>query len=181
MIWGRACLYKAKEIIWLGYAFGLNILRSEILGYCFKSSIYMKVKWKENLWRVISRALQLRKCGGATGDTTEAPQKAQCGGATEGAVRRRHRRCSAETPQRRHRRRSAKAPQKAQCGGATGDATEAPLKAQCGGATEGTAAEVRGATEGEVRSDAGQRKGNCVSVLRSFVDWFFFVDKVFWV
>ena len=96
MIWGRACLYKAKEIIWLVYAFGLNILRSEILGYCFKSSIYMKVKWKANLWRVISRALQLRKCGGAT----------------EGTVRR----C--------HRRRSAEAPQKAQCG----DGTEAPQK-----------------------------------------------------
>jgi len=48
------------------------------------------------------------------------PQKAQCGGATEDAVR------------RRHRRRSAEAPQKAQCG----DATKAPQKAQCGGATE---------------------------------------------
>ena len=92
MIWGRACLYKAKEIIWLGYAFGLNILRSKILGYCFKSSIYMKVKCIVNLWRVISRVLQLRKCGGATGDATKAPQ-------TEGVVRRRHRRCSAEAPQ----------------------------------------------------------------------------------
>ena len=126
MIWGRACLYKEKEIIWLRNAFGLNILRYEILGYCFKSSIYMKVKWKANLWRVISRALQLRKCGGAIGDATEAPQKAQCGDATEapqkaqcgdateGAVRRRHRRhhrgATEGAMRRRHRRRS--------CGGA---------------------------------------------------------------
>jgi len=41
-------------------------------------------------------------------------------GATEGAML------------RRHRRRSAEAPQKAQCG----DAIEAPQKAQCGDATE---------------------------------------------
>ena len=67
-------------------------------------------------------------------------------------------------------------PPKAQCRGTTEGAT-----AEVRGATEGTAAEVRGTTEGaaaevrgaiesEVRSDVGRRKGNCVSVLRSFVD-----------
>ena len=86
MIWGRACLYKAKEIIWLRHAFGLNILRSEILGYCFKSSIYMKVKWKANLWRVISWALQLRKCGGAAGDAAGGAAGDAAGGDTEGVL-----------------------------------------------------------------------------------------------
>ena len=86
MIWGRACLYKAKEIIWLVYAFGLNILRSEILGYCFKSSIYMKVKWKANLWRVISRALQLRKWGGAAGGAAGDAAGGAVGDAAGGAA-----------------------------------------------------------------------------------------------
>ena len=75
----------------------------------------------------------------------ETPQMAQCRDATEGAVRRRHRRCSAEAPQKAQLQRYVM-PQKSQL------------------------REVCGATEGEVRSDTGQRKENCVSVLRSFDD-----------
>ena len=48
---------------------------------------------------------------------------------------------------RRHRRHSAEAPQKAQCG----DATEAPQKAQCGGATEGAGTVVVAPQKAQVR------------------------------
>jgi len=96
-------LYKRKEMTWLIHSCKLNILRSEILGYCFKSLIYESEVESESV----------------KGDLSSAAA-AEVRGATEDAVRR----C--------HRRRSAEATQKAQCG----DATEAPQKAQCGDATE---------------------------------------------
>jgi len=46
--------------------------------------------------------------------SAEMPQKAQCGGATEGAVRRRHRGATEGAMRRQHRRRSAEVPQKVQ-------------------------------------------------------------------
>ena len=65
----------------------LNILRSEILGYCFESLIYESEVESESV----------------KGDLSSA---------------------AAAEVRRRHRRRSAEAPQKAQCG----DAIEAPQK-----------------------------------------------------
>ena len=72
----------------------LNILRSEILGYCFESLIYESEVESESV-------------------------KGDLSSAAAAEVRRRHRRRSAETLERRHRMRSVEAPQKAQCGDAT--------------------------------------------------------------
>ena len=82
-------LYKAKEITWLMHSCKSNILRSKILGYCFKSLIYEREVESESV-------------------------KGDLSSAAAAEMWRHHRRCSAETPQRRHRRHSAEAPQKAQ-------------------------------------------------------------------
>jgi len=84
----EACLYKAKEITWLIHSCKLNILRSEILGYCFKSLIYESEVESESVKGDLSSAAaaEVRRCHRRR--SAETPQKAQCGGATEGAVRR---------------------------------------------------------------------------------------------
>ena len=76
-------LYKEKEITWLIHSCKSNILRSEILGYCFKSLIYEREVKSESVKGDLSSAAAAEVWRRHRRRSAKVPQKVQCGDATE--------------------------------------------------------------------------------------------------